>query len=196
MDSIPEELLADASNQQLAFDNQAYLGLTFHAQDSGLDSAPSSFDDEAPAYENIEKYENIDPPLNYQNLDFSSQQNQLAEETSAEEYENLKFEEEEELLFQSTYQNVDFANQPFKATPVYATLKKAPLGAPIAKAEGEDEEEEGPVYENYDFQASKILIQNGTWIMERFLGGSYLPKCGSECKRQVGASYQLRREKI
>ena len=155
MDSIPEELV------NLAFDNQAYINMSF--PDSGIDSAPSSYENVELPYENVpeaaaeasyenvvdQSYENIDPPLNYQNLDFSTIT------PTFEDYENLKFQEEEENDVQESYQNVDFAVEPFKAVPVYATLKKAPMGAPIAKAE---EEEEGPVYENYDFQVKLVLL--------------------------------------
>eukprot|EP00093_Oithona_nana_P005465 05465.XXX_122242_120688_1 [CDS] Oithona nana genome sequencing. len=135
----------------LAFDNRAYLSLSF-PQDSGFDSyepmkekqfyenVKEQSDDQEedfPSYENIEgsseSYENIRDPsssqLNYQNLDFIPPPPILKSMPE---------------LREESYENVDFQ----KEIPVYAVPKKVNNVA--------IEEEEAPVYENYDFQEEAI----------------------------------------
>ena len=137
---LPEtNILLHLLNLISAFDNQAYLSMNL---DSGFDSSPSSYEnvprsiDSDPSYENIEEelealsYENIEPPLTYQNA------LKIPDHTS-EEYENLKFDKTE----------LTANDKGHKAIPVYATLKKPPKIS---------EEEESPVYENYDFQEQAI----------------------------------------
>ena len=172
MGPIPEEMIA--------FDNQAYHSLNL---DSGFDSSPSSYENvprsidssEEPSYENIDEdlealsYENIEPPLTYQNK--SMEENRLAPSCQFEEYENLKFQKTEigplpppppldSTLPQKGLSDTFLKDSPktvHKAIPVYATCKKTPK---ITLAETEDEgdeyDEESPVYENYDFQVQNF----------------------------------------
>ena len=132
----------------MAFDNRAYLSLSF-PQDSGFDSyepvkekqfyenVKEAEDEDFPSYENIEgsseSYENIRDPsspkqqLNYQNLDFIPPPPILKSMPE---------------LREESYENVDFQ----KEIPVYAVPKKLSHTPSVAF------EEEAPVYENYDFQ--------------------------------------------
>ena len=140
----------------LAFDNRAYLSLSF-PQDSGFDSyepmkekqfyenVKEQSDDQEedfPSYENIEgsseSYENIRDPsssqLNYQNLDFIPPPPILKSMPE---------------LREESYENVDFQ----KEIPVYAVPKKLSHTPSVAF------EEEAPVYENYDFQVRFHFIR-------------------------------------
>ena len=132
----------------MAFDNRAYLSLSF-PQDSGFDSyepvkekqfyenVKEAEEEDFPSYENIEgsseSYENIRDPsspkqqLNYQNLDFIPPPPILKSMPE---------------LREESYENVDFQ----KEIPVYAVPKKVNHTPSVAL------EEEAPVYENYDFQ--------------------------------------------
>ena len=173
MECIPEEATT-------AFDNQTYQSLNYHPQttsDSGFDSyeeVPNSkqkhpqkyenvdFDktpeepDETdfPSYENLEEeeqsYENIEPPLNYQNIEFAIPLPPpvLPPPTSLQSLPNLSHDAEayENLQFQSL---TDTSPKPI---PVYAISTKKKTSAPIAM----EEVEEAPVYENYDFQEEAI----------------------------------------
>lgn len=127
MDCIPEE--------NLAFDNKSYISVNFPPIDSGLDSYEEVKTFEAPSYENIEEecYEKIEPPLNYQNIEFVPPPPMLMS------LPNLNSEEGE------TYENLKFNSlTPPKSPPIYATPNKTP------------KIEESPVYENYDFQEQAI----------------------------------------
>ena len=171
MECIPEEATT-------AFDNQTYQSLNYHPQtaDSGFDSyeevtnnkqkhpqkyenvdfdktpeEPEPDETDFPSYENLEdeqSYENIEPPLNYQNIEFAIPLPPpvLPPPTSLQSLPNLSHDAEayENLQFQS------LTDTPAKI-PVYAISTKKKNSAPIAM-----EEEEAPVYENYDFQEEAI----------------------------------------
>ena len=174
MECIPEEAVT-------AFDNQAYIGINF--PQASADSGFASYEEVAskqkfvhqkyenvdfresptplenieenrfPSYEDLEEesYENIEPPLNYQNVDFvmplpppilppptlQSLPNLSNHNNEAESYENLQF----QSLTDPTSNKI----------PVYAISTKKKNSAPIAM-----DEEEAPVYENYDFQEEAI----------------------------------------
>ena len=191
MGPIPEEMIA--------FDNQAYHSLNL---DSGFDSSPSSYENvprsidtsEEPSYENIDEdlealsYENIEPPLTYQNK--SLEENRLPS-CQFEEYENLKFQQKTEigpipppppnttLPQKGANSNLKDSPKPVhKAIPVYATCKKTPK---ITLAETEDEaddfEEESPVYENYDFQVQLICFAiRSNYFPQKLHGFNFLVK--------------------
>ena len=142
MECIPEE------GPKSAYDNQAYISI-IQPVDSGFDSYENiQHPEDYPSYENLEdeSYEKIDPPKSYQSSKFSSPPSPLIES-----YENLSFQSPTE-----PYQNLIFQNEksePKKQSiPVYATLKKAPMNVP----KNEMEEEDSPVYENYDFHEQAI----------------------------------------
>ena len=149
----------------MAFDNRAYLSLSF-PQDSGFDSyepvkekqfyenvKEEEEDEDFPSYENIEgsseSYENIRHPssspqstsqhqLNYQNLDFIPPPPILKSMPE---------------LREESYENVDFQHE----IPVYAVPKKVNHSPAV--------EEEAPVYENYDFQVWLPTVQVPGWDM-------------------------------
>ena len=172
MECIPEEATT-------AFDNQTYQSLNYHPQtaDSGFDAYeevtnskqkhPQKYENvdfdktpekeepdetDFPSYENLEdeqSYENIEPPLNYQSIEFAIPLPPpvLPPPTSLQSLPNLSHDAEayENLQFQSLTDTT-----PTKI-PVYAISSKKKNSAPIAM-----EEEEAPVYENYDFQEEAI----------------------------------------
>lgn len=200
MECIPEEALA--------FENKAYLSLQFPASatvtaaavDSGFESyedvkSKNMYENVENLKENLEKiqdedesYENIEPPPNYQNIDFTpplipppNYQEEPSEPT--ETYENLKFNSLIET-HDETYQNIQFAEKNPKATPVYATLKKGPLnGAPLVDPEGV--EDDSPVYENYDFQ-EEAIYQN--MVVKRAVG--------SGSRKLIPATASARRQSV
>ena len=171
MECIPEEATT-------AFDNQTYQSLNYHPQtsDSGFDSYeevtnskqkhPQKYENvdfdktpeekepdetDFPSYENLEdeqSYENIEPPLNYQNIEFALPLPPpvLPPPTSLQSLPNLSHDAE-------AYENLQFQSltETSPKIPVYAISTKKKNSAPIAM-----EEEEAPVYENYDFQEEAI----------------------------------------
>ena len=133
----------------MAFDNRAYLSLSF-PQDSGFDSYEPVR--EKQFYENVEEegededfpsYENIEGSESYENI-CQAPQNSLKVN-----YQNLEFVPPPPILKsmpelrEENYENVDFEHK----IPVYAVPKKLSLPA----------NEEAPVYENYDFQVLVLL---------------------------------------
>ena len=182
MGPIPEEMIA--------FDNQAYHSLNL---DSGFDSSPSSYENvprsidssEDPSYENIDEelealsYENIEPPLSYQNK--CLEENRMTTSCQFEEYENLKFQKTEivpppppppaltststTLLPQTNLHLKESPKAVHKAIPVYATCKKTPK-ITLAETEDEHDDEDSPVYENYDFQVKLFLAISFLFVLQ------------------------------